>query len=205
MVTLARPRPAHRRAVVKATEPVRTGTARPVPPGPGAKRATLYAKLQALYGPGVAGSVPLKWTDEQVQQAIAGNLCSPTWKDSLRTHFRVQTGHDAPKSYSGADLMAVLRGDKVVGGAKGKAIARTAYEKAFGKAPPVCYTATRLRVAVATDKPGRPGTGVKRADGLTAVACKDKLKTAKAKGVTVPAYSALNADALRALVASLGL
>ncbi len=205
-VTLAKPRPAARRAVVVATEPVRTGTAHAVPPGPGAKRAKLYEQLLALYGPGVAGSVPLKWTDEQVQQAVAGNLCSPTWRDSLRTHFRVKTGHDAPVSYSGAKLMAVLRGDINVGGAKGKAIARTAYEKAFKGPPPVSYTAKRLREAVATNRPGKPGTGVKLAGGaLTALACREKLKAAKAAGKPVPAYSALKADELRALVAKLGL
>lgn len=121
-------------------------------------------------------------------------------KAELQARVLAEKGYPAPKTWTVAKLEACLRGELTPRSAAVKTAVRAKVETAFGKAAPKSWTIAKCLNAIETGKaPGRSS------GGLTADKCRELLSAARKNGVAIPAYSKLNADGLRALVASLKL
>lgn len=168
-------------------------------------KALLLELIGKRYGYAIRSAIPGGWTQLQMAACAAGNL-HPRSLDALRRAMAEKFNIDAPKTWAGKDMWAMLTGRKELPKSSKavKAAAVEQYKAKFGVDAPKSYTAEKMRMAIAENKP-TAGKGGKRADGLTAVHCKELLKAARANGTEVPAYSKLKADELRALVGQLGL
>lgn len=150
-------------------------------------------------------AAPVSYTKQKLIAAIDGTFTprGHVFKAAMKAQAEAKLGAVVPKSWTAAKLTAYVNG---TGKAPQTAVAKAALvaqvTEKFG-ACPKSYSAQKCQAVI--DGTVVPRIGGKRADGMTADVCKKLLSDARKGGMTVPAYSALKADELRALCATLNL
>lgn len=188
----------------KPVQPSVNPTSVPIPSTPELQyvnKAGLRAIFLAKYGYVPGDSTTAKRLIQAIESGLGMPRCHGA-KAVLQAKVAERYGA-CPKSYPGWKLQQVVNGELAPGGTATIAAMKAKATAKMGVEMPKSYGAKQLAAVI--DGTKMPRIAGRRVDGMTADVCKKLLSAARNAGKSVPAYSALKADALRELVAKLGL